>query len=1263
EDEEQKKDDELNKSNKELKNLKDKLEGAKNSELVKEQGKDTPIDVTYVKYGNQVEKLKDQTDQDIKEVKDQGKKIQNQGSSIKAVIDSTPSYPNYKNRNDDKDDDLALFLDEGDDDDDEEDDDEEQEPNAEGKLVARTSTLNEELGLVQHIFSDKTGTLTRNKMVFKMCALGNHIYKYKKQKKNEANLQQGQPNITQVKKIPSDQQIQQSSSDTPRTQTKSSDKQNSLDIIQNDKLEDFAELLQPILKPQQSSPSSSSTSQLQSARNDKSSSTWVQINNGTYQEQLQQNSKLYLATHFLNAMLLCNDAVPEYVDIQKQKIELAERRRELKKDGSTMIGMLMQKAKGRKHVKTQLSTTSPPGSSPLQQQSSPHSSNQPLSSPLVASPDVQTEESSNINFEFRQQDGSNLLLEPIKDEQESNDLSQSQNSSNIQQLSSTASVQSITQQFWGQQGIGNNLHYQSPSPDDLAFLNSLSKCGVALSSRSQESIELTSLGGSLHISILAYLPFTSARRRMSILVKLPSGQVRLYSKGADSTLLPLCKSNKKDKDDRKGTLRQKSRDKSKRHKDKQQDDQDVDASDLANSYVDAMSKAGLRTLVVCTREIEQNEYDKWNTKYYQPATIAIQERAQKIEDAFQLIEKDYECIGCTGVEDKLQKGVGDTIRFFLASGIRVWVLTGDKEDTAVNVARSCKLVSRQATVHSITQTSLSELIVEQEEKAERKKEKKEKKAKKEKEGKDDNDENEEQKKKEKKEKELKEMENEDDQIEKGLSNEQDDGTDIEQQKKKEEKKVFEDEEEKMLELKIRQILKKVGVTKDEIEETIRTSGKKKSSSQIEKELEKLKEKEKEQKLRKQQKHKDKDQFKDDDDDEDAYVDSDAHGVVVDGHCVYIIQRSEKLISLFLLLTDRCKGVICCRIAPIQKALLVRMVQNKRSVITLGVGDGANDVSMIQETSVGIGIRGVEGLHASQNADYSIVQFRFLRRLMAVQGHNNLIRLSGIIRYSLYKNVLFSALIVFFQCIDLFSMQLSCNDWFATFYNLLFSSLPPLGLAIFDKDYPDWILEHTPTVYKKNNHLEEMNFIRMFFWMLMGFIQGSALFWGIYWLYGAGYLNYNGAIGGLPHFQTIMEFINLTLIQLVLAWKINFFHWMSHFFFYLTYAIFLVIMIAISSLPFFTPDYYMAVLHAFGTAQFWILFIGFMGLLFLPIPIMSYFRRQFFPTFRDRILHKYCKGQYFIHHPPPNVRLEAFPDPTSPNLTSNKSPVLEGTQKN
>ncbi|KAA6364986.1 MAG: hypothetical protein EZS28_039486, partial [Streblomastix strix] len=124
------------------------------------------------------------------------------------------------------------------------------------------------------------------------------------------------------------------------------------------------------------------------------------------------------------------------------------------------------------------------------------------------------------------------------------------------------------------------------------------------------------------------------------------------------------------------------------------------------------------------------------------------------------------------------------------------------------------------------------------------------------------------------------------------SNEQVDGTDIEQQKKKEEKKQFEVEEEKILEMKIRQILKKVGVTKDEIEEAIRTSRKKKSSSQIEKELEKLKEKEKEQNLRKQQKHKDKDQFKDDDDNEDIYVDSDAHGVVVDGHCVYIIQRSE-----------------------------------------------------------------------------------------------------------------------------------------------------------------------------------------------------------------------------------------------------------------------------------------------------------------------------------------------------------------------------------
>ncbi|KAA6394613.1 MAG: hypothetical protein EZS28_009860 [Streblomastix strix] len=110
-------------------------------------------------------------------------------------------------------------------------------------------------------------------------------------------------------------------------------------------------------------------------------------------------------------------------------------------------------------------------------------------------------------------------------------------------------------------------------------------------------------------------------------------------------------------------------------------------------------------------------------------------------------------------------------------------------------------------------------------------------------------------------------------------------TDIELQKKNEEKKAFEDEEEKKLEQKIRQVLKKVGITKNEIEEAIRTSGKEKSSSQIEKELEKLKAKEKGQNLRKQQKHKckDKDQFKDGDGDEDIYIDSDTNGVFVDGY--------------------------------------------------------------------------------------------------------------------------------------------------------------------------------------------------------------------------------------------------------------------------------------------------------------------------------------------------------------------------------------------
>ncbi len=96
--------------------------------------------------------------------------------------------------------------------------------------------------------------------------------------------------------------------------------------------------------------------------------------------------------------------------------------------------------------------------------------------------------------------------------------------------------------------------------------------------------------------------------------------------------------------------------------------------------------------------------------------------------------------------------------------------------------------------------------------------------------------------------------------------------------------------------------------------------------------------------------------------------------------------------------------LCSRVSPLQKALVVKLVKRHLKAILLAVGDGANDVSMIQAAHVGVGISGVEGLQAARSADVAIGQFRFLRKLLLVHGAWSYQRISKVILYSFYKNI-------------------------------------------------------------------------------------------------------------------------------------------------------------------------------------------------------------------------------------------------------------------
>ena len=150
-----------------------------------------------------------------------------------------------------------------------------------------------------------------------------------------------------------------------------------------------------------------------------------------------------------------------------------------------------------------------------------------------------------------------------------------------------------------------------------------------------------------------------------------------------------------------------------------------------------------------------------------------------------------------------------------------------------------------------------------------------------------------------------------------------------------------------------------------------------------------------------------------------------NALVVNGDALSTVFASPKTTQkLFLNVGVACHSVICCRVTPLQKALVVKLVQSNLKCVTLAIGDGANDVSMIQSANIGVGIMGREGTQAVRASDYAFAEFRFLRRLVGVHGRWSYMRLSGLVMYSFYKNIAMIMVMWLFGFQNLFSGQVN-----------------------------------------------------------------------------------------------------------------------------------------------------------------------------------------------------------------------------------------------
>ncbi|KAH7419115.1 putative phospholipid-transporting ATPase [Cadophora sp. MPI-SDFR-AT-0126] len=592
-----------------------------------------------------------------------------------------------------------------------------------------------------------------------------------------------------------------------------------------------------------------------------------------------------------------------------------------------------------------------------------------------------------------------------------------------------------------------DIEFQAASPDELALVKAAQELGYLVIDRPAKSITLSYPGPGGPDSgeqitetydILDVIEFSSKRKRMSIVVRFPNGRICIFCKGADSVIMPRLKlapmalqkkteisrrSSKRKSIEAEEALRRMSESSPRNSmsfnrpgmsanrksiggrpsmtssrlqpiRDEldtwlRRQESDVESvSDESGAYsprgsmarpsfgsgdrrfssisavsameghldemideglvlddsavfercfqhIDDFASEGLRTLLYGYRFLDDQEYDGWK-KIYLDATTSLVDRQDLIENAGELIEQNFDLAGATAIEDKLQKGVPETIDKLRRANIKIWMLTGDKRETAINIGHSARICKNYSTIVVLDHTT--------------------------------------------------------------------------------------GEVEQLMASTL------LDISKGAIPHSV---------------------------------------------------------IVVDGQTLSEIDNNETLALLFFDLVVLVDSVICCRASPSQKASLVKRVRTKvKKSLTLAIGDGANDIAMITDAHVGIGISGKEGLQAARIADYSIAQFRFLQRLLFVHGRWNYVRTAKYILATFWKELLFYLLQAFYQKWAGYTGTSLFESTSLTVFNTLFTSLAVILLGIFEQDLNASTLLAVPELYVSGQRNASFNFKIYIAWMFM-----------------------------------------------------------------------------------------------------------------------------------------------------------------------------------
>ncbi|KAL8657152.1 MAG: hypothetical protein Q9226_002211 [Calogaya cf. arnoldii] len=462
--------------------------------------------------------------------------------------------------------------------------------------------------------------------------------------------------------------------------------------------------------------------------------------------------------------------------------------------------------------------------------------------------------------------------------------------------------------------------YQASSPDEIAIVRWTEQVGLRLIHRDRTSITLQSVDTSrivVRVRILDILPFTSEGKRMGAVLQFiqgeesekatadEAGEIWFYQKGADTVMSSI-----------------------------------VAANDWLDEETANMAREGLRTLVVGRRRLSAQQYQGFAAQYKE-ASLSLQSRDAKMARVVrENLEHNLELMGVTGVEDKLQKDVKPSLELLRNAGIKIWMLTGDKLETARCVAVSAKLVSRTQYIHTITKLTP--------------------------------------------------------------------------------------------ETPASSALDALSLLRSKPDST---------------------------------------------------------ALLIDGDSLsyFLSHHRWEFISLAVLLP----AVIACRCSPTQKADIAYLIRQFTKKRVACIGDGGNDVSMIQAADVGVGIVGKEGRQASLAADFSIISFHHLTKLLVWHGRNSYKRSAKLAQFIIHRGLIISVCQTIYSIAAHFEPNILYRDWLLVGYATVYTMAPVFSLVL-DKDVDEGLANLYPELYKELTNGQSLSYRTFFVWVAISIYQGSVI---------------------------------------------------------------------------------------------------------------------------------------------------------------------------